>query len=198
LKKHLNKKIEEYLNILVEEARVSVNIQQPVSEIKLVTDQTPVKLSQSSSPTQNVSPTTSFSTPSIDKSETSTKLSTKNIQQTVTFDVPPKEIYEFLTNENKIKMFTQGPCKFSTIEGGAFEMFDGNLVGTQVCLKPNVKIEQKWRFSSWPQDHYSDLLLDFQPDGSSGTKLVLTQKGVPSSDYDRTRGGWEEFFLEPN
>jgi len=195
LKKQLNKKIEECLNILVEEARVSVNVQQPVNEVKIVTEPAPVKVQSIPSLVQNSPSSTgaSLSSSNNNSSVSNSKLSTKVINQTITFDVPPKEIYDFLTNENKIKVFTQGPCKFSTIDGGAFEMFGGNLIGTQVSLQPNVKIEQKWRFSSWPENHYSDLLLEFKPDGE-GTKLVLTQKGVPSSDFDRTKGGWEEFF----
>jgi len=96
--------------------------------------------------------------------------------------------------KKKISIFTQGPSKFSTISpGGEFEMFGGNVVGTQVCLDPNKKIEQNWRFQSWPEKHYSHLTIEFHDQGSS-TKLVLSQTGVPSSDYDRTRGGWEEYF----
>jgi activator of HSP90 ATPase len=193
LKKLVNKKVAEILASLVEEARESVGVQQPTGQVQVITEDAPVKIVQG----QPVSLASSAKTTSINtniQSKPSSGLDVKTIKQTITFDVPPQPLYEFLTDERKISAFTQGPCKFSTISpGGAFEMFGGNVVGTQVCLDANKKIEQLWRFNSWPENHFSNLKIEFKEENGS-TKLILTQTGVPANDYDRTRGGWEEYF----
>jgi len=72
-------------------------------------------------------------------------------------------------------------------------MFVGNVVVTQITLEPNRKIEQNWRFKSWPENLYSNVQLEFTDLGGS-TKLTLIQSGVPSNDFDRTKSGWEEYF----
>jgi len=193
IKKHVNKKILDILNMLVEEARVSVNVQQPVANVQVITEDAPVKI-------MNGSPVSLSTSNSVKKIEINTNQSPKTqgdiktIKQTVTFEVPPQPFYEFLTDERKISAFTQGICKFSTISpGGPFEMFGGNVVGTQLNLEPNKVIEQNWRFKSWPENHFSKLKIEFKEENGS-TKLTLTQTGVPANDYDRTRGGWEEYF----
>jgi activator of HSP90 ATPase len=188
IQKQANLKVAQILDSLIEQAKDSVNLQQPATVQAVITDDTPVKIVQGS-PTPTPQPTTKK-----EASTSTSKLATKTINQSIVFEVPPQPIYEFLTDEKRISAFTQGPCKFSTISpGGAFEMFGGNVIGVQLCLEPNKKIEQNWRFSSWPSDHYSHLKIEFKAEGGS-TRLVLSQTGVPANDYDRTRSGWEEYF----
>jgi len=189
IKKYTNKKLEQLLNELVEEARASVNAQEEAGEVKIITEDAPVQIIQGTA----VSLSSTNSTKSLEKPTGDSKVKTSIIKQTIKFEVPPQPLYEFLTDERKISAFTQAPCKFSTISGGNFEMFGGNVVGTQVLLDTNKKIEQKWRFRSWPEGHFSNLSIEFQDEGGS-TKLILVQTDVPSNDYDRTRGGWEEYF----
>jgi len=95
--------------------------------------------------------------------------------------------------KKKISAFTCGPCNFPLVIGEKFSMFDGNVQGYQVKLEKYSKIEQKWRFNSWPENHFSVVILEFKDEGGS-TELLLTQSGVPSNDFERTRSGWEEFF----
>jgi len=189
IKKHVNKKIQKIFDDLIEECNASVSVQNPTDNVKIIQEDAPVKIIEGS----QVSLGNSTSAKSVEKPK-ETKTDVRTIKQTITFEVPPQPLYEFLTDERKISAFTQAPCKFSTISpGGAFEMFGGNVVGTQVILEANKKIEQNWRFSSWPENHFSNVKLEFTEQGSS-CKLTLTQTGVPSNDFDRTKSGWEEYF----
>jgi len=190
IKKHLNKKIAEILNLLIEEARDSVKIQHPVENVKVITEDAPVKI-MNGSPVSLAS--SNSSAKKVETKKAVVDSDTKTFKQTITFEVPPQPIYEFLTDEKKIVAFTQGPAKFSTIVGGSFEMFGGNVVGTQLNLEPNKLIEQNWRFKSWPENHFSKLKIEFIAENGS-TKLCLTQTGIPTNDFDRTKGGWEEYF----
>jgi activator of HSP90 ATPase len=42
---------------------------------------------------------------------------------------------------------------------------------------------------SWPDAHYSEVTLEFiEKEGV--TELKLTQTGIPDSEFERTRDGW--------
>lgn len=177
IKKSINKKVAEILASLIDEARgmhayfsklrrqahlsynlESVNVQTPVGQVQVITEDAPVKIVQGKllffSTFYMVYPNSLLGSPvSLASSAKTTSINTdtpkatsgpevKTIKQSITFDVPPQPLYEFLTDERKISAFTQGPCKFSTISpGGAFEMFGGNVVGTQVLFL--LSIEKK-------------------------------------------------------
>jgi activator of HSP90 ATPase len=105
----------------------------------------------------------------------------------------------------RVSAFTQGPAQIVPKAGGAFNMFGGAVSGEIITIETNKKIEQKWRFNTWPEDHFSQVTLEFEEQFGK-TKLTLTQSGtkfnlrkltpvgVPSNDFDRTKTGWEEFF----
>jgi len=192
IKKNVNKKVHQIFESLIDECNESVQVQKPTGNVQVIQEDAPVKLVQGN----HVSLANSNSTKTLESTtkETKSGVDVKTLKQTITFEVPPQPLYEFLTDEKKIAAFTQAPCKFSTISpGGAFEMFGGNVVGTQINLEANKKIEQNWRFNSWPENHFSNVKLEFIDQGSS-CKLTLTQTGVPSNDFDRTKSGWEEYF----
>lgn len=191
LKKSVNKKVQQIFDALIAECQETIQIQQPTDQVQVIQPDAPVKLVQGSP----VSLSTSTSAKTIEPvKRTNSSLETKSIKQVITFEVPPQPLYEILTDERKISAFTQSPCKFSTISpGGEFHMFGGNVLGTQILLDPSKKIEQNWRFSSWPENHFSIVKLDFEDLGSQ-CKLTLTQTGVPAHDFDRTKSGWEEYF----
>jgi len=123
------------------------------------------------------------------------KPSTKTFTQKLTFEVPPHILYETLLDPNRVAAFTGGPCKVDNKVGSEFFLFDGAVQGTQVELIPSKKIVQKWRFKTWPENHYSTVTFSFDNDGSA-TLLTLSQKEIPSSDYDRTCDGWDTFFWQ--
>lgn len=59
----------------------------------------------------------------------------------------------------------------------------------------DTKIEMRWRFKTWPSEHYSKVIIDLTDKGDC-TELALTQTGVPESDFDRTREGWKRYYWE--
>jgi activator of HSP90 ATPase len=54
---------------------------------------------------------------------------------------------------------------------------------------PGNKIVQKWRFTSWPEEHFSTVEMVLS-EKKGKTILTLTQKGVPVDDCGRTEDGW--------
>jgi len=151
-------------------------------------------------PTQPVAPKSKVqdqpsTTTTKEEKKAPSKISTKTFTQKLTFEVPPQLLYETLLDQNRVSAFTGGSSKVENKVGGEFFLFEGAVQGTQVELVPPKKIVQKWRFKTWPENQYSHVTFSFEDQGDS-TLLTLTQKDIPSSDYERTCDGWETFFWQ--
>ena len=121
-------------------------------------------------------------------------LQVKTISQTVKFETDSRAIFETLLDAGRVSAFTGSAAQISAEKGSAFKLFGGSVVGITEDAVPGQRIAQKWRFASWPAGHYSQVLIEIQDKGGSKCLVKLTQTGVPESDYDRTRIGWEEHF----
>uniref|UniRef100_T1IX34 Activator of Hsp90 ATPase AHSA1-like N-terminal domain-containing protein n=1 Tax=Strigamia maritima TaxID=126957 RepID=T1IX34_STRMM len=123
------------------------------------------------------------------------KVNTTTVSFTQIFKCTAQDVYRALTIPEMVQAFTNGPVKLNAKEGETFELFGGNVTGKFIKLIPNKYIEQTWRFKQWPEGHYSKVVLDIS-EKEDTTEIRLTQTGVPSSDVDRTREGWNNRYWE--
>ena len=117
-------------------------------------------------------------------------VATKTIEQTVTFDTSPHDVYEALMDSEKHSRFSGAKATISREVGGSFTAYDGALSGTILDLVPDVKIVQSWRGSDdgWPPDHYSTATFSLEAiDG--GTRLTFVQTGVPEASFEQISQG---------
>eukprot|EP01095_Lingulamoeba_sp_RSL-Kostka_P003114 TRINITY_DN1400_c3_g1_i1.p1 TRINITY_DN1400_c3_g1~~TRINITY_DN1400_c3_g1_i1.p1 ORF type:complete len:373 (+),score=109.44 TRINITY_DN1400_c3_g1_i1:58-1176(+) len=121
------------------------------------------------------------------------KIKTKTITQIVKFSAPTSEIYECLIDSQRLSAFTGTDASISRDVGSKFKLFDGNIEGEIVELVPNGKIVQKWRFNSWPENHFSVVTLKFETVDNK-CKVTLKHGRIPSDDVQRTKEGWKNFF----
>ena len=122
-------------------------------------------------------------------------LTTKTIEQIVTFDASPHDVYEALMDSEKHSQFTGAKASISRDVGGSFTAYDGALSGTNLELMPDAKIVQSWRAADegWPADHYSTACFTLENiDG--GTRLTLVQNGVPERHFDDIDQGWKDYY----
>jgi activator of HSP90 ATPase len=120
----------------------------------------------------------------------------KSIRQTVTFKASPHEVYEALMDEKKHAAFTGGGAKISRRVGGRFVIYDGEIEGKNLELVPDQKIVQSWRYSDWPEGHYSTVSFSLE-EIEKGSRLVFLQTGVPDDKYEDIKQGWKDFYWEP-
>ncbi|XP_042867010.1 activator of 90 kDa heat shock protein ATPase homolog 1-like [Penaeus japonicus] len=123
------------------------------------------------------------------------KMDTSQITLTERFKCTADDIYRALTVREMVVAFTRGDVKLDVVKGGKFELFGGNISGEYENIEPNKQIVQKWRFKTWPSGHFSTVTLDIQQKEDS-TEVRLTQSGIPSSDVDRTKEGWKNYFWD--
>ncbi|XP_067388705.1 activator of 90 kDa heat shock protein ATPase homolog 1 [Emydura macquarii macquarii] len=118
------------------------------------------------------------------------KISLKDI-----FLTSPEELYRVFTTQEMVQAFTHAPAIMEADKGGKFHLLDGSVSGTFIDLVPEKQIVMKWRFKSWPAGHFATLTLNFTDKGSE-TEVHLEGKGIPSSEEERTRQGWQRYYFE--
>ena len=122
-------------------------------------------------------------------------ISTKTIEQTVTFKARPHDVYEALMDTKKHSQFTEAPASLSRKIGGEFTAYGGALTGTILELVPDIRIVLSWRSDdeSWPSDYYSTATFSLEEiDG--GTRLTLVQTGVPEQSFSEIDQGWQTYY----
>ena len=122
-------------------------------------------------------------------------LTTKTVEQTVTFRASSHDVFEALMDSEKHSQFTGAQANISREIGGSFTAYDGALSGTLLEVEPDSKIVQSWRGSDegWIPGHYSTATFSLE-DVPGGTRLVLVQTGVPEKSYDQIVQGWQTYY----
>ncbi|KNC53393.1 uncharacterized protein AMSG_12213 [Thecamonas trahens ATCC 50062] len=115
---------------------------------------------------------------------------TDSFKQKLHFDLPPEEVFAWITDEGRLSAVTQAATSMPLEAGAAFTMFSGLVSGTNVAIEAPTKLVQDWRFESWPAGHHSRVEFTLTPSRSGGTDLTLSQSGIPRSDFERTKTGW--------
>jgi activator of HSP90 ATPase len=123
-------------------------------------------------------------------------MQTKTIRQSATFKAGASEVYEALMDSKKHGEFTESTAKISRKVGGKFSIYDGEIQGVNLELVPSQKIVQSWRYSDWPEGHYSRATFALK-EVHGGTRLTFTQTGVPEEFYDDISQGWQDYYWEP-
>lgn len=123
-------------------------------------------------------------------------MDTKTIRQSVTFKAKPHEIYEVLMDVDKHSKLTGSEVTIDRNIGSEFSVYSGDIQGINLELVPDKKIVQSWRYSDWPEGHYSKATFSLKevPDG---TRLTFTQTGVPDKFYEDIKQGWKDYYWEP-
>lgn len=119
-------------------------------------------------------------------SSSSTSFETRDLTLEDTFKCSRSELYQTFTDMNMVRAFTQNSVtKYDCRQDGQFSLFGDNITGSFLELIPYDRIDMLWRFKSWPQDHFSQVTLQFLDD-TDQTKLLIQQSGVPTQFYDNT------------
>ncbi len=121
---------------------------------------------------------------------------TKTIRQSLTLRASPHEVYEALMDSRKHSRLTGSVAKISRQVGGQFSVYDGEIQGLNLELVPDPKIVQSWRYSDWPEGHYSRATFSLS-EIPGGTRLTFTQSGVPEEFYEDIRQGWRDYYWGP-
>ncbi|KAM4625533.1 activator of 90 kDa heat shock protein ATPase homolog 1-like [Polymixia lowei] len=150
--------------------------------------------------------TSSQSKPKLDKTQISSgstatpsnagvKIPTCKFTMKETFLTSPAELYRVFLNQEMVQAFTHAPATVDGEKGGRFRLLDGNVLGEFTELISEQKIAMKWRYNTWPCEHYATITMTFS-DRSNETELKVEYRGVPESEEERTKHGWQRYYFE--
>ena len=118
------------------------------------------------------------------------------IQQTVTFQASPHDVYEALMDSAKHAAFTGEAAEISREVGGDYSAYDGYITGKNLKLIPDREIVQSWRASDWPEGQFSTVTFILLPI-AEGTRLNFTHVDVPDGTEEEYTHGCTENYWEP-
>lgn len=108
----------------------------------------------------------------------------------------PHDIFEALMDSKKHSQFTGDSAQINREVGGAFSAFGGYATGKNLEIIKDEKIVQAWRASDWPKDVYSTITFLLKP-GANGTKLMFSQKGIPTDQAADVSDGRKTYYWQP-
>jgi activator of HSP90 ATPase len=115
-------------------------------------------------------------------------------------EVPMKasaeRLYDTLLDAKQFGRFSRAAAEIEPKAGGAFSLFDGQIVGRNIELIPGQRIVQAWRPTHWDEGVYSIVRFEFRPQGS-GIMTILDHIGFPRGDYDHLLWGWNAHYFQP-
>uniref|UniRef100_A0A1A7ZJ70 AHA1, activator of heat shock protein ATPase homolog 1 n=2 Tax=Nothobranchius TaxID=28779 RepID=A0A1A7ZJ70_NOTFU len=143
--------------------------------------------------TQISSSTKSSSSPS--PCSTGVRISTCSFLLTETFLTSPDELYRTFISQEFAQAFTRSAATLDGWRGGRFQLLDGSISGEFTDLVPDQRIEMRWRFRSWPNEHYATISLELVDQGDE-TELRMVCRGVPAGEEETTKEGWRRFYFQ--
>ncbi|KAG0143768.1 hypothetical protein CROQUDRAFT_660858 [Cronartium quercuum f. sp. fusiforme G11] len=121
-------------------------------------------------------------------------INTTTIRLEAQFMSSADDLFDVLTNESKIPMWSRNPAKMKPEVGAELSLFGGNIKGKVISVnKPNEFITT-WRAPTWPTDHFGKLKTTLVQ-GSDSTKLELYLTGVPVGTEEETEKNLDIFYM---
>jgi len=139
-------------------------------------------------------PTAAAPTPTSSSSSSKSSVATASFTMKEKFLCSPDDLYSTILEPNRVRAYAGSDADIAPEAGKKFSLFGGNVKGENVELERPNKIVQKLRFSSWPEGHYSNVVMTIE-NKSGKTLLTLVQSGVPDEDKERTEGGWKDNYF---
>lgn len=102
------------------------------------------------------------------------------------------DVYNALTNEQMIEIWTGDKALMKPEENTRFELYDGSISGTNIEFIPNKKIVQEWDFGDEETISVVTILLH---ENKGNTSLELRHTNIPDDAYENIAAGWEEDYM---
>jgi len=115
-------------------------------------------------------------------------------------DVPikasPARIYSALLDAKQFAAFSGLPAEIDPKEGGAFSLFQNQIVGRNIELVSNTRIVQAWRPTHWDPGIYSVAHFELKPT-AAGSTIIFDHTGFPAGEFDHLDWGWHNHSWDP-
>jgi len=118
----------------------------------------------------------------------------KKIKQTYHIQAPIEEVWKALTNSKYIDGWNGGPSKMSDKEGAKFQLWGGDIYGTNTKVVKNKLLVQDWYGGKWNEPSIAIFKLSTKGDT---TTIEFSNENVPKDEFDDIEKGWKVYYLGP-
>lgn len=110
----------------------------------------------------------------------------KNLKKYYKLGASPADIYNALTNQIMIEIWTGDKADFKAEPGYEFSLWDGAITGRNVAFEMDRRIKQIWFFD----EIESEVIITLHPD-KKGTSVELVHNNIPDEAFENISEGWD-------
>ena len=121
----------------------------------------------------------------------------RTIQQTVTFRVPPDQLFDTYLSSRKHTVATEAKAVMSRAVGAKFMAHAGHLRGRNLAIVSKRLIVQSWRGSNWKKRDLDSILVLVFSRARGGGRISLVQVNVPDAHASSIDRGWLQYYWKP-
>ncbi len=115
----------------------------------------------------------------------------KEIKRYYTLHAEPKDVYNALTNQRMLEIWTGEPAVMDPVPGKEFSLWDGSIAGIILELEENKKIVQQWFFDEAEESIVTMKIHKHK----KGTSVELMHTNIPDEAYENISDGWDEDYF---
>lgn len=116
----------------------------------------------------------------------------KEIKRYYTLTAEPKDVYNALTNQRMLEIWTGEAVVMELEPNTEFSLWGGSISGINLEFEENKKIVQQWFFGE--EGEPSIVTLKIHPH-KKGTSVELLHTNIPDDAYDNISEGWDEDYF---
>ena len=104
-----------------------------------------------------------------------------NFKYTIDITADPEEVFTALTNPFQIELWSGYPAEMKAEEGFVFSLWEGDICGVNLEVKPNHLLVQEWFFGE--TDQRSIVTIKLKKDGPR-TRVELEHTNIPDEVFE--------------
>ncbi|MBS1761443.1 MAG: SRPBCC domain-containing protein [Bacteroidetes bacterium] len=116
----------------------------------------------------------------------------KDFKKYFNINATPDEVYNALTNEATIQLWSGEKANMIPEENTEFSMFDGAISGINLEFIKGKKIVQRWYFDDQEEPSIVSIILH---SAKAGTSVELRHTNIPDEYYENITEGWVENYF---
>ncbi len=117
----------------------------------------------------------------------------KNIKRYYTLHAMPGDVYNALTNQQMLEIWTGENAQMEPVPNTEFSLWNGAITGMNIEFETNRKIIQQWYFDE--QDEASMVTLLLHPH-KKGTSVELHHTNIPDEAFENISTGWDDDYFD--
>jgi len=115
----------------------------------------------------------------------------KDFKKYFQLQAEPKDVYNALTNQVMIEIWSGEAAVMEEKAGTEFSMWDGSVCGKNLEFVKDQRLVQEWYFGD--QEEPSIVTIKLHPD-KGGTSMEVRHTNIPDEAYENIADGWVEDY----